>query len=565
MKRLFTLLLIGALSTCLMTGCGQTLADVGTDSFYESREQSKENAPSSSEAEENQEVLTSYTVPANAFRIQLSDTGCTLDDQPLSTEPDSRVYAANDIVFYEEGQGFTYGEGTAADEHSRAEADTHTVIHITQPGDYAIEGKLSAGQIAVDLGDGAKEDPEAVVNLYLNGLDITCSVAPGVIFYNVYECGSTDTETATYKVDTKDAGANVFICDDTVNTVNGSYVARIYKSYELNEEGTEVIDNKKLHKYDGAFYSKRSINIYGGNGTLNINAENEGLDSELHLTVNGGNINIVSGNDGINTNEDEVSVTTVNGGNLNILVSGTTGEGDGIDSNGWLVINGGTVTAAACGHSGDAGIDSDMGIHVNGGTLMASGNMYDRLETDSKNYAVFSFASRQKGGTTYTFKNDKEQIVYEWTPANDHIYLVVADPKLTEGIYTLWCGNEQMTAVTDGGTGGFGGGHPPKDGDFDPDNMPEGMTPPDFEKPSRPEGSDDENRPRPEDFGKGKGPRPESFDDENKLPPEGFEGDKGPRPEAFGGSGDTKEASTDFVIQKGGNFFNRITKVSTDI
>ena len=47
---------------------------------------------------------------------------------------------------------------------------------------------------------------------------------------------------------------------------------------------------------------------------------------------NGGTINITSGNDGINTNEDNVSVTTVNGGSVNIQVTGETGEGDGIDA-----------------------------------------------------------------------------------------------------------------------------------------------------------------------------------------------------------------------------------------
>jgi hypothetical protein len=127
---------------------------------------------------------------------------------------------------------------------------------------------------------------------------------------------------------------------------------------------------KKLHKYDGAFYSKMSMNIYGdqkNTGVLNIYAENEGLDSEMHLTIHGGNIHIESGNDGINTNEDGISVTTVNGGKLTIRVTGETGEGDGIDSNGYLVINGGTVIAAACSNSADAGIDSDMGIHINGG------------------------------------------------------------------------------------------------------------------------------------------------------------------------------------------------------
>ena len=180
----------------------------------------------------------------------------------------------------------------------------------------------------------------------------SCTVAPAVMFYRVYECGSTDGDAASWEVDTSAAGANIMIADGTENTIRGSYVARIYdpESVTLSEDGTEVEDAKKLHKYDGAFYSRMSMNVSGGaagTGVLNIYGENEGLDTELHLTIQSGVINIFSGNDGINTNEDGVSVTTINGGALSIQVTGETGEGDGIDSNGYLVINGGTVTAAA--------------------------------------------------------------------------------------------------------------------------------------------------------------------------------------------------------------------------
>ena len=185
-------------------------------------------------------------------------------------------------------------------------------------------------------------------------------------------------------------------------------MAKIYKSYELSEDGKEIVDSKKLHKYDGAFYSKNTMNINGGDkgtGVLNIKAQNEGLNSELHLTINGGIINITSGNDGINTNEDKVSVTTMNGGTLNITCDGSSGEGDGIDSNGWIVINGGTVNAQACSTSIDAGIDSDNGIYINGGKVIASGNMLDHIAGGNQTYVVFSFASRQKGGDTYTIKS----------------------------------------------------------------------------------------------------------------------------------------------------------------
>jgi len=480
--------LLTALSVCALTftGCGQRKADVPAAEL--------EQWP-------------------DAVQIQLSDDGITVNGETAPTDPSATVYTANDIVYYEEGCDFTYGEGSEADAHSAEEAAAHTVVHITQPGSYVLSGTLSAGQVAVDLGEDAEENPNAVATLILNGVDITCTVAPAVIFYNVYECGSADPETAEKDVDTSAAGANVLIADGTVNTVNGSYVARIYKpdSVVLNEDGTEVADAKKLHKYDAAFYSRMSMNVDGETtgasnmnaGVLFIFAENEGLDSELHLTVNGGIIDIRSGNDGINTNEDNVSVTTVNGGYLNITVTGETGEGDGIDSNGWLVINGGTVVAAACANSMDSGIDSDMGIHINGGTVIASGHMLDRIEAGGQNYMVFSFADRQAGGTEYTLKPEDGHMLATYYPVNNYSVLLISDASLTAGDYTLWQGGSAVDGVqmVHGGAGGFGPGaggfrpgnfggqmpdfEPPED--FDPTRMPKGVERPNFEGMKRSE------------------------------------------------------------------------------
>lgn len=69
--------------------------------------------------------------------IVLSDNGVTVDGQPASADETAALYTAHDIVFYLEGQGIAYGEGTEAEEHSQAEADAHTVVHITRPGTYS--------------------------------------------------------------------------------------------------------------------------------------------------------------------------------------------------------------------------------------------------------------------------------------------------------------------------------------------------------------------------------------------------------------------------------------------
>ena len=513
-------------------------------------------------------------------QIVLSDDSVTVDGEAISEDTNSAVYAANDIVYYEEGKNFTYGEGTEEDSHSEEEADAHKVIHITKAGTYVLSGVLSAGQVAVDLGDGAEEDPEAVVTLVLNGVDITCSVAPAMIFYNVYECGSADTETASETVDTTAAGANVIIADSTENNITGSYVARIYKpeSVELNEDGTEVADAKKLHKYDAAFYSKRTMNINGGEagtGILNIMAENEGLDSELHLTINGGKINITSGNDGINTNEDNVSVTTVNGGSINIVVTGSTGEGDGIDSNGWLVINGGSVTAAACGFSGDAGIDSDMGIHVNGGMVIASGNMLDRLEEGGQNYAVFTFSGTQSGGSTYTLKNAAGEAMAECAPVNDFSILVLSSSALAAGEYTFWRGDTQLAAFTGMGGSMMGGRFPGgmMRGETPPELLegmeniapPEGMEfPEEMKRPERPEEKMEfpEGMERPEGGRGGFTPN----EDGTITLPDGTTVDPAQMQRPEGGRGDWVqsggERSSAFTIVNGANYFIGVAVVS---
>ncbi|MBE6563103.1 MAG: carbohydrate-binding domain-containing protein [Ruminococcaceae bacterium] len=525
------------------------------------------------------------------FDIVLDDSRITVDGKKITEDTETPVFAAHDIIYYEEGKDFTYGEGGEKDGHSKAEADSHTVVHIGKAGVYRLSGTLSKGQIFVDLGEGAEVDPEAVVTLIFDGASVTCDVAPAVLFYNVYECGSSDAETATKDVDTSAAGANVIIADGSSNYIDGSYVEKIYDpdTVVLSEDGTEVADAEKLHKYDGAFYSRMSMNVFGGevgDGILNITAENEGLDSELHLTLNGGIVNIVSGNDGINTNEDGVSVTTINGGSLEIAVTGETGEGDGIDSNGWLVINGGEVTAFACSKSADAGIDSDMGIHITGGTVTAGGSMLDRIEEGGQNFAVFSFYEARKAGELISIKDESEKTVAEISPLNDCSNIIYSSPDLTAGTYTLWV-EDELFGGCKGGMMGQGGFKP--DG-VQGETLPEapegeGTVRPDFERP--------ENGEAPEGGGRrpfGEEP-PEGFENmtppeesEDRTPPEGFEGKEFPEgsenmtppegfenmtpPEGFDGNmmqgrpdgnfDSTAMFDKDFVITDGGNYFTDV-------
>ena len=361
--------------------------------------------------------------------VKLSDEGISVNG---AGETDT-VYASHDIIYYEDKtayeSGNPYGEGEAWERHTAGEAAEHTVVNITAPGAYRITGKLSAGQIRIDLGEEAYEDENAIVELILSDADITCTVAPAILFQNVYECdGEWSTETAKSDVDTAAAGANLIL--EGENTVTGSHVAKIFK----DKEG-----EKKLWKQDGAIYSYMSMNVFGP-GKLDLYADNEGLDTELHLTVNGGEIAIRSDNDGINTNEDGVSVTTINGGNVHII-AGLGVEGDGIDSNGYLVINGGTVVAAA-NPGADAGLDSDLGSFIHGGTVIALGSNMDWAESDSEQVTMnLQFAQNQSSEAAVVVTRQDGTVVFAYDPCADEL---LADNKRVYSGAVISCPNFHM-------------------------------------------------------------------------------------------------------------------------
>ena len=111
--------ILAALMVLSMSACDQNNKETTSQSENTSVEST------STEAETNEEQPFEGTI------IQLSDESITVDGEAIASDESAAVYVANDIVFYLEGQDFTYGEGTADDEHSQEEADKHTVVHIT--------------------------------------------------------------------------------------------------------------------------------------------------------------------------------------------------------------------------------------------------------------------------------------------------------------------------------------------------------------------------------------------------------------------------------------------------
>jgi len=159
----------------------------------------------------------------------------------------------------------------------------------------------------------------------------------------------------------------------------------------LHSDGNLTIEGGKFDISCGDDAIHSEINLTLNPESVNITKCNEGLEGG-YITINGGNIRIVSNDDGINAvgdgsnggmwmmrgNDGEEKTSkediwlTVNGGHIYIETSG-----DGFDSNGSAVINGGHLEIYGPENSGNGSIDVGDGgyaLIMNGGSLLAAGS-----------------------------------------------------------------------------------------------------------------------------------------------------------------------------------------------
>ena len=269
-------------------------------------------------------ALTEYS---NYHTIKLNNADSTIDNIELIEEP---IYG----VSYKKGAVYFYEEGT-----------------------FIISGELN-GKLNVATGD-------KVVKLVLNGVKINSEVN-AIVFEDGYELIDTVIDKDPYVIrqyDFNNAGAQIILADDSVNYLSGT------------EDG----------KKNGAVFSNITLHITGekkGNGKLYVNSGKEGIEVYKHLCISGGYVNIAADDDGINSKTNKDSVIYIKGGKV-LVNSGLGAEGDGIDGNGYVVVDGGQVISAAQ-PMADSGLDSNFGTFVNGGIVYAVGTSMDLAEEDSE-------------------------------------------------------------------------------------------------------------------------------------------------------------------------------------
>lgn len=202
---------------------------------------------------------------------------------------------------------------------------------------------------------------------------------------------------------------------------------------------------------------------------IDITKSYEGLEGKT-ITINDGDINIVSSDDGLNAAEgstnnsssDNMSDSAKKGGfgkstsseNCQIEINGgslyVNADGDGIDSNGNMTINAGDIKVDGPSNSGNAAIDFGDGAkaYINGGSLIAVGGsgMVEAFDSSSKQ-AMMSIQVADSNITGEVVLSDSDgNVIISYTPAKEYNCVQISTAELEKGkTYTLKAGDTTTT------------------------------------------------------------------------------------------------------------------------
>lgn len=296
-----------------------------------------------------------------------------------------------------------------------------TTITITEEGTYSFSGELSDGNIIVDTSKDEK------VHIILNGVSINSETFAPIYVAQADKVsvtlkeGTTNTLTnggSFIAIDDNNVDAVIYSKDDITfkgagtliitspsgNGIVGKDDVTITDgTYEITASESAIRANDSVKIDDGSFtivtdadgiHAEKSDDdsigdIYIAEGNFDINAKDDGIHATTTLvidggtfkitaaegleatvvTINDGNISIEASDDGINAANKSSAYSPkveINGGKINITMG--PGDTDGVDANGDIIINGGTINV-----TGNSTFDFDGEGTINGGTVIANG------------------------------------------------------------------------------------------------------------------------------------------------------------------------------------------------
>lgn len=237
--------------------------------------------------------------------------------------------------------------------------------------------------------------------------------------------------------------------------------------------------NLTISSGDDGVHADDNLQVDGG--TIDIKKCCEGLEG-VQITLNYGDISIVASDDGINaadgssssgmgmggfgggqaSSSDSSVLLTINGGNIFVNAGG-----DGLDSNGNIVMNGGNVTVLGPTSDGDTALDFDGAFTINGGVLMAFGSsgMLETPTSAQNGCCIVTTLGTVSANSEFSLMDSSGNVIMSYTPTKNYASAIVYSSDIKSGsTYTVTAGSTTQSitvnsnVTTNGVGGGFGGG-----------------------------------------------------------------------------------------------------------
>ncbi|GAP43284.1 hypothetical protein TBC1_111435 [Lentimicrobium saccharophilum] len=224
----------------------------------------------------------------------------------------------------------------------------------------------------------------------------------------------------------------------------------------VKSDGDIVIEsgNITLNSADDGLKSETSITI--STSIINITNSVEGIEAPF-ININSGEITIKSSDDCINTTfglggeQNDGSIMTFNGG---FVAVNTTG-GDGLDANGNIVINGGTIVVHGPPNAPEVGMDYNGSCNMNGGFLAVSGPNSNMLQAPSnsstQNCLKAVTYSGLSASTLFHIQDASGVNILTFQPLRTYYSVIFSSSELLTGsTYSIYTGGSCNGTINNG-------------------------------------------------------------------------------------------------------------------
>ena len=208
---------------------------------------------------------------------------------------------------------------------------------------------------------------------------------------------------------------------------------------------------------DDAIHAEGLLIITGGD--IDVSKSCEGVEGDKIL-VTGGDIDVISSDDGFNAagggpgmggvdmDADNDAYILITGGTININANG-----DGIDSNGYIGITGGSVHVLGPSDNGNGAMDYGICAAITGGEIVAvggSGMAQGFGDESTQCSALVNFDEWVDAGETITLTDSdgKEVLSYKVDKKFNSVVISTSDMKQGDN-YTLTVGDQSSTFTLD--------------------------------------------------------------------------------------------------------------------